>query len=164
MVWRSYEESDENMSEVKSPKKGDAGSTKSEAKKTEAKKPEGEKSATAAETASTDKSASKADAAPKSASQSSISHFSSVSTPAYRSGWNNVFGGGGTTKKKNSKTSDGDDFPDHFTISDEDIDSDLRDILYKLFQKKARKQGFSLAKIKKQASIEYRLDCNIEDK
>ena len=28
----------------------------------------------------------------KSASQSSISHFSSVSTPAYRSGWEKIFG------------------------------------------------------------------------
>ena len=30
--------------------------------------------------------------APKSASQASISHFSSVSTPEYRSGWNKIFG------------------------------------------------------------------------
>ena len=30
--------------------------------------------------------------APKSASQTSISHFSSVSTPEYRSGWDKIFG------------------------------------------------------------------------
>ncbi|WP_435140203.1 hypothetical protein [Pseudopelagicola sp. nBUS_19] len=30
--------------------------------------------------------------APKSASQTSLSHFSSVSTPEYRSGWNKIFG------------------------------------------------------------------------
>ena len=30
--------------------------------------------------------------APKSASQASISHFSSVSTPQYRSGWDKIFG------------------------------------------------------------------------
>ena len=36
-------------------------------------------------------SSSKSDA-PKSASQSSISHFSSVSTPEYRAGWDKIFG------------------------------------------------------------------------
>jgi len=152
------------MSEAKTPKKGDAGSKKSEAKKTEVKKPEAEQSATAAETSPADKSAVKADAAPKSASQSSISHFSSVSTPAYRSGWNSVFGGGETTKKKDSKTSAGDEFPDHLTISDEDIDPELRKILYKSFQRTARSQGFSLAKIKNIAVIEYKLDCHIREK
>ena len=152
------------MSEVKAPKKGDAGSKKSETKKTEVKKPEAEQSATAAETASADKSAGKADATPKSASQSSISHFSSVSTPAYRSGWNNVFGGGDATKKTKSKSSNGDIIPDNFTIVDEDIDSELSNILYRLFQRRARSQGISLAKIKKTAVVEYTLDCNIKEK
>jgi hypothetical protein len=43
-------------------------------------------------------SASKKETPPKSASQSSISHFSSVSTPEYRSGWDNIFG-----EKSNAK-------------------------------------------------------------
>ena len=35
---------------------------------------------------------SKTNASQKSVSQTSISHFSSVSTPEYRSGWNKIFG------------------------------------------------------------------------
>jgi hypothetical protein len=147
------------MSDVKAPKKANAGS-----KKTEAKKPEAGQSASAAETTSVDKPAGKADAAPKSASQSSISHFSSVSTPAYRAGWDSVFGDGEATKETKSQSGNDDDFPDHFAISDEDIDSELRKILYKLFQRQARKQGVSLAKINKVASIEYSLNCNIREK
>ncbi len=157
------------MSEVKAPKKGDAGPKKSEVPKAEVKKPEvtkpeSEKPAAAAETAPADTAAGKAEAAPKSASQSSISHFSSVSTPAYRSGWNEIFGNGKTTKKTKSKTRDGDDFPDNFEIEDEDIDTELRNILYKAFQRQARRQGFSLAKIKKSADIEYNLSCTITKK
>lgn len=41
---------------------------------------------------STEKSSDKRVAPPKSASQSSISHFSSVATEGYRSGWADIFG------------------------------------------------------------------------
>jgi len=149
------------MSEVKAPKKSDAGAKTSEAKKTEVKKPEAEQSATATETSSTDKATGKADAAPKSASQSSISHFSSVSTPAYRSGWKIIFDTEEVSNKTKSKSSNGDNFPDHLSIEDENIDTELRNVLYKLFQRKARRQGLSLYKIKKISSIEYKLYCYI---
>lgn len=152
------------MSDVKAPTKGDAGSKKSEAKKSEAKKPEAEKSATAVETSSADKSAGKIDAAPTSASQSSISHFSSVSTPAYRSGWNNIFGSGEATKNTDLKTSDGDTLPDHLEISDDRIDTELRNILHKAFQKQAKKQGFNLDEIEKSYYFKYKIDCNIRSK
>lgn len=151
------------MSEAKAPKKGDAGPKKpeaktTEAKTTEAKKPEGGTSAPA------EASAGKADAAPKSASQSSISHFSSVSTPAYRSGWNAIFGNGKAAGKAKSKTSDGEDFPNRLEIADEDIDAELRAVLYKRFQREARRQGFSLARTKKLADIAYHLECSIKAK
>lgn len=147
------------MSDVKTPKKANAGS-----KKTEAKKPKAEQSAPAAETTSADKPAGKADAAPKSASQSSISHFSSVSTPEYRSGWDSIFGNGGASKEPKSEAAIASDFPLHLTIEDDDIDSELRKIFYKLFQRKARSQGVSLARIKKVAAIEYTLNCDIREK
>jgi hypothetical protein len=147
------------MSDVKTPKKGNA-----ESKKTEAKKPKAEQSAPAAETTSADKPAGKADAAPKSASQSSISHFSSVSTPEYRSGWDSIFANGEASKKPKSTAATASDFPLHLTIEDDDIDSELRKILYKLFQKKSRSQGMSLAKAKKVASIAYTLNCDIREK
>lgn len=157
------------MSDVKAPKKADAGSKKSEVKKpeatkSEAKKPEAEKSATAVETSSADKSAGKSDAAPKSASQSSISHFSSVSTPAYRSGWNNIFGGGKATTNTDLETSDGDKLPDHLEISDDRIDTELRHVLHKAFQKQAHEQGLSLDEIENSYYFEYNIDCNIRRK
>ena len=52
---------------------------------------------------STDKTSDESVAAPKSTSQISISHFSSVSTDEYRSGWANIFGGKKTSKKTKSK-------------------------------------------------------------
>lgn len=145
------------MSDVKAPKKGDAG-----AKKPEAKKPVAEKSATAAETSSADKSASKTDAAPKSASQSSISHFSSVSTPAYRAGWNDIFGNGQATENTDLKTSNGGNLPDHLEISDDGIDADLRQVLHKAFQKLAQKQGFNLDEIGESHDFEYNVNCTIK--
>ena len=164
MVCHSYEGSDENMSEVKAPKKGAAGPKKSEAKKTEIEKTEAKQSATAAETTSADKSADKTGSSPKSASQSSISHFSSVSTPAYRSGWNSIFGDGEATKKTKSKTGNGDVFPENFSIVDENIEEELRNILYKAFQRQAHNEVFSLDKIKKSSVIEYNLECKIREK
>jgi hypothetical protein len=44
------------------------------------------------ETANNSGDAAKKSDAPKSASQTAISHFSSVSTPEYRSGWDKIFG------------------------------------------------------------------------
>ena len=52
---------------------------------------------------STDKTSDKSVTAPKSASQTSISHFSSVSTDKYRSGWANIFSGKKTSKTTKSK-------------------------------------------------------------
>jgi len=152
------------MSDARAPKTGDAGSKKPEAKAPAPKTPEAGPSATPAETASADTSAGKADAAPKSASQLSISHFSSVSTPAYRAGWNAIFGGGKTAGKTRAKKGNGHEFPDRLELDDEDIDAELRKALYKAFQRQARKQGVSLAEIRKTAVIEYSLTCNIRGK
>jgi hypothetical protein len=59
---------------------------------------------------------SKKETSPKSASQSSISHFSSVSTPEYRSGWDNIFGEESNAKKINSKQSAKSDLPKRFNL------------------------------------------------
>ena len=87
------------MSEAKAPKK-DTAKVKKSKKKEPKLTPE---SSIAPEAGSvdkaTDKVKDKAAAAPKSASQSSISHFSSVATEEYRSGWADIFGG---KKQKNS--------------------------------------------------------------
>ena len=93
------------MSDAKTPKKAETVSKKSEPTKTEPTKTEPTKTEAAkSEVANTenklvDNSVAKSSSPPKSASQSSTSHFSSVSTPEYRSGWNNIFGGGVGAKK-----------------------------------------------------------------
>lgn len=104
----------------------------------------------------------KTDTAPKSASQSSISHFSSVSTPAYKEGWENIFGRSKLDQTTASNTDNGDPFPEELTIHDVDIDKELRSALYKAFKRQAIAQGMNLAKIKKQADFEYILNCNIK--
>ena len=88
------------MGELKKSKKTPAKEKKS-VKNTEKVDKSGGKSVS--ETNSIDKSkdkiSDKSVEAPKSASQRSISHFSSVSTKEYRSGWANIF-----SKKKPGKT------------------------------------------------------------
>jgi hypothetical protein len=149
------------MCDAKAPKTGDAGSKKPEAKAPAPKTPEAGPSATPAEASSAGTSSGKADPAPKSASQLSISHFSSVSTPAYRSGWDAIFGGGKTTGKARAKTGNGHAVPDRIELDDEDIDPVLIMALYKAFQRQALMHGVILAQIRKTAAIEYILICNI---
>jgi hypothetical protein len=104
----------------------------------------------------------------KSASQTSISHFSSVVTEEYRSGWANIFGGAKTSKKTGgqigSKQSDAVDLPLRLKLFDEDIKDDLRLQLYEAFKRQARKDGVGLAKHKKAASFEYTLECYVSKK
>ena len=58
------------------------------------------------ETHGTTTDASKKNDTSKSASQTSISHFSSVSTPEYRSGWNKIFGKSNTVDASTNPKSD----------------------------------------------------------
>jgi hypothetical protein len=112
--------------------------------------------------ATSDKSVNAAEASPKSASQSSISHFSSVSTPEYREGWERIFGGAETNQKSKPETevSSSQQFPTRLELQDTDIDAELRAILHKVFLSKARQHGLSLDKGAN--SIEYNLHCNIK--
>ncbi|MFK5981062.1 MAG: hypothetical protein QM488_19500 [Rhizobiaceae bacterium] len=148
------------MSKVKVQEK-----TSAEPKKVKTEKAEAGANGASETTKSADTtSVGKSDAAPKSASQSSISHFSSVSTPAYKEGWANIFGRSKIDHTTASNTDDGEHFPEKLTIHDVDIDKELRRALYKAFQRQARAQGINLAKINKQVEFEYVLDCNIKKK
>ena len=97
----------------------------------------------------------------KSASQTSISHFSSVSTKEYRSGWEAIFGSAKTAKRASKKGTNELSFPIRLEIYDNEIKEELRTLLYKAFQRQARSQGYSMAKYKKIADIEYNLGCEI---
>tara|TARA_B100000315_G_scaffold247612_1_gene276553 strand:- start:381 stop:797 length:417 start_codon:yes stop_codon:yes gene_type:complete len=100
----------------------------------------------------------------KSASQTSISHFSSVTTKEYRSGWEDIFGKKKKSKKSKSRKANGVDLPLMLDLTDDDINDDLRALLYKAFQRQARKEDISLAQLKKIADIEYSLVCDIAPK
>ena len=94
----------------------------------------------------------------------SISHFSSVSTPAYKEGWENIFGKSKIGHSKTSNSDNDEHLPEKLTIEDIDIDKELKAALYKAFQRQARAQGISLARIKKQVDFEYILECNLNKK
>ena len=168
------------MSDTKTPKKAETTSKKNETSKTEVAKTEVAKtevaktevvrtdvpSAEAAdtETKTADDSASKAVSQTKSASQSSISHFSSVSTPQYRSGWNNIFGDGSDVKKIVPKEVSQSDFPKKFNILDYDIDLILRDALDAAFNDVLKKRGINLKDAEKLVRFEYNIICEIKEK
>ena len=108
-----------------------------------------------------DKTANKAEAAPKSASQASLSHFSSVSTPEYRAGWQRIFGGGEVNQKEEQEVSNENEFPLQIEVQDIEINAELRSMLYCSLLAQANKQGVDIEKVKNSASIEYSLQCKI---
>jgi hypothetical protein len=158
------------MSDAKTPKKAETKSKKNEAAKTEVVKTEVVKTevpsteAANTESKTADDLASKAVSQPQSASQSSISHFSSVSTPQYRSGWNNIFGDGSDVKKILPKEVSQNDFPQKFNILDYDIDLILRDALDVAFNDVLKKRGINLKGAKALVRFEYNLICEIKEK
>jgi hypothetical protein len=133
------------------PKKNDL--TKSEVVKTDTANSENK---------TAENSASKKETPPKSASQSSISHFSSVSTPEYRSGWDNIFGEKSNAKKIKSKQSIKSDFPKRFNLFDYDVDPELRAALDKTLTDVAKKRGFDLTRNKETTRYEYSITCEIK--
>jgi hypothetical protein len=160
------------MSDAKVSKKVDTAPKKPEAAKPEATKPEVLKPEVAkseeaktdivvSEAATVDNSAKKAEPSPKSASQASISHFSSVSTPEYRSGWDSIFGGGKDAKKTASNGLKNEKFPKKFVLKNTDINAELRYLLDETLKILAKKQGVSLNEIKKIGIVEYNINCNI---
>jgi hypothetical protein len=102
-------------------------------------------------------STNKSQKTPKSASQSSISHFSSVSTPAYRSGWDNIFGNKNSSKSSVTK-SEGTAHKE-FVLNDDEIDKKLRQAIYEAFSSKAKDEGLELPKSREIGIIEYNIRC-----
>ena len=113
----------------------DVSSTKSQ--KTTSKSPEKKSDDKKSAPADAQKTESAGQSVPdnKSASQTSISHFSSVSTDEYRSGWQNIFGEGNNKSKKKSKLQKEPQLPVDLEVLDRDIEDELRADLYRIFQK-----------------------------
>ena len=136
--------------------------TKPEASKSDVPKSDAPKTETSStENPKVEKSESKSDAPPKSASQASISHFSSVSTPEYRSGWNAIFGGGQDKEKLKVNQ---DTLPTKIEISDEDIPAHLREALDQNLGDILKQQGHDLTEGETSLCFEYAIDCTINRK
>ena len=95
----------------------------------------------------------------KSASQTSISHFSSVSTPEYREGWDRIFGTKGskiglasTVKRKDLEL-------ELLSIPVEDMDSKTQDFLHTLFKKYAKRQGIQTKAVDNLMGDSYSIVC-----
>ena len=148
------------MSDAKTPKKAETVSKKNELTKTDVAKTEKVNT----ETKAVENSVSTSVSQPKSASQSSTSHFSSVSTPQYRSGWNNIFGGESDFGKIVSNGVSKNDFPKKLNILDYDIDLILRNALDVAFNEVAKKRGINLSGAEELVRFEYSLSCEIKEK
>ena len=146
------------MSKENTPQKAETKPKKNGVNKTEAVKTDTANS----ENKTADNSVSKKETAPKSASQSSISHFSSVSTPEYRSGWDNIFGEKSNAKEINSKQITKSDLPKRFNLFDYDVDLELRAALDKTLTDVAEKRGFDLTRNKETTRYEYSITCEIK--
>ena len=174
MPLNSFErESEIYMSDAKSPPQTKTIPKKTETKKsettsTEIKKTDSAKSdaikseATKTEAATSEAAGSdnKSDTKSQSAAQSSISHFSSVSTPEYRQGWDQIFGARNDTKMKNQQTES--DFPNQLSMTDTQIDATLRSGLERAFEAIAQKQGHNFEEIKQLTNIEYTITCELK--
>ncbi len=136
------------MSSSTTPKKTETVSKTTDTKKTDAVK---------TDTPASDKTS---DKKPQSASQSSISHFSSVSTPEYRQGWDQIFG---TSKSKiplDDKTKKC--LPEHLLLTHKDIDATLQNTLKTLFKALALKEGYDIEDFNRLDNLKYRVTCELK--
>ena len=91
---------------------------------------------------------SKVESAKKSASQLSISHFSSVSTPEYREGWERIWGGkkSDDSLKKNSHSNSS--LIDEIVLTDKDLSENLKQEILKELVSYSTKNNLDLIKTK----------------
>ena len=109
-------------------------------------------------------SASESVSADKSASQASISHFSSVSTPEYRSGWNKIFGTHPSTAPAQPSEDATLALPSDFSLSNAQISRALRANLAEAFQHLADMQGINLSEMHASIEVKYTIECRFSSK
>ena len=148
------------MTTADGTKKIEKVSNKSEPKKTELKKSDSVKNeAGKTEALSTPGTSEKK---PQSASQASISHFSSVSTPEYRKGWDNIFGARKEITEHNETAKR--DLPKLLSVENKDIETSLRHVLDEVFEIIALKKGYEFKELKKIANLSYKISCEFQKK
>ena len=90
----------------------------------------------------------------KSAAQLSISHFSSVSTPEFREGWERIWGGKKTGDSLKNKSHSNSSLKDEIVLTDKDLSENLKLEILKELDTYSIKKGLDLTKTK---------DLNIND-
>ena len=148
------QQSDIKMNPATTPKKTEKVSKTTEAKITDGVKTD---SAKTEATASDNKS----DKKPQSAAQTSISHFSSVSTPEYRQGWDHIFGARKETISQDEKTQR--KLPENLTITHTDIDKTLCDSLEQKFKALAQKEGYDFEELSRLTDLRYTITCEFKE-
>ena len=95
----------------------------------------------------TDKT-SKVGSAKKSASQLSISHFSSVSTPEYREGWERIWGGKKSGDSLKTSSHSNSSRLDEIVLTNKDLSENLKQEILKELIIYSTKKGLDLTKTK----------------
>ncbi len=148
------------MNSAKSPQKNEKVSNKTEPPKGDSKNNDSVNSG--AEKTEVSSKSGAPEKKSKSASQLSISHFSSVSTPEYRKGWDKIFGAHTeTTEEDVFKTSD---VPKLLSLENQDIETDLRQSLDEVFEVIALREGYDFKTLKTIGNLKYKLLCEFESK
>lgn len=93
------------------------------------------------------------------------SYFSSVSTDEYRSGWDTIFSGtksGSNGPGKNTiKREASINFPLSITLSDDDLNEELADLLKAAVRKRAKKDKLLIGKHLNKLKLRWHLECEI---
>ena len=144
------------MNSKTTPKKTEKVSKTTEAKKTDPIKTDSVKT----DIVKTDGTGAdnKSDKKPQSASQASISHFSSVSTPEYRQGWDQIFATSKENKSRRQTTKRA--LPEHLSLTHRDIDANLLNTLNQAFKALAEKQGYDFGQF--DDLVNYTITCELK--
>ena len=102
----------------------------------------------------------------KSASQVSISHFSSVSTPEYRQGWDRIWGGNSSNFNKTKISNENLISLNEITLLNKDLSENIKVKILKEFEVSAKKKGLILPKsnISNLGNIEFSCTINFINK
>ena len=104
--------------------------------------------------------------AKKSASQLSISHFSSVSTPEYREGWERIWGGKNSNDNTKKNSHSNSSVIDKIVLTDQDLSAKLKLEILKELVISSKEHDLDLTKTKdlKISDINFSCELIFQDK
>ena len=100
----------------------------------------------------------------KSASQLSISHFSSVSTPEYREGWDRIWGNNKLNLNRDKVIDDNNTLPVEISLSNLDLSDLTKKTILQEFYVYANKNNLSLPQFKRLLLKNIEFSCTINIK